>query len=52
MIDASFKITPIQKNTREENKIIKGDKGDELWNGQPNKKRLKDIVAKLFLIRF
>lgn len=46
MIDASFTVAPRQRNTREENKIIKEGKGDELWNDQPNKKRHKDIDAK------
>jgi len=32
MIDGSFVEAPRQHNTREENKIIKEDRGDELWN--------------------
>ena len=43
MVDASFTVAPRQRNTREENKIIKEGRGDELWNAQPNKKRHKDI---------
>lgn len=43
MVDASFVVTPRQRNTREENKQIKGGKGNELWNDKPNKKRHKDI---------
>jgi len=46
MIDASFTITPRQRNTREENKMIKEGRGDELWNDKPNKKRHKDIDAR------
>lgn len=46
MIDASFTVAPRQRNTREENKIIKEGKGDELWNDKPNKKRHKDIDAR------
>jgi IS5 family transposase len=43
MVDASFTIAPRQRNTREENKIIKEGRGNELWNDKPNKKRHKDI---------
>jgi transposase, IS5 family len=43
MIDASFTVAPRQRNTREENKMIKEGRGDELWNDNPNKKRHKDI---------
>ncbi len=32
MIDGSFVEAPRQHNTREENKIIKEDRGGELWN--------------------
>jgi IS5 family transposase len=46
MIDASFTVAPRQRNTREENKMIKEGKGDELWNDNPNKKRHKDIDAR------
>jgi len=46
MIDASFTIAPRQRNTREENKMIKEGRGDELWNDKPNKKRHKDIDAR------
>jgi len=46
MIDASFTVAPRQRNTREENKMIKEGKGDELWNDKPNKKRHKDIDAR------
>jgi len=34
---------PRQRNTREENKIIKEESGDDPWNDRPNKKRHKDI---------
>jgi IS5 family transposase len=46
MIDASFTVAPRQRNTREEYKMIKEGKGDELWNDKPNKKRHKDIDAR------
>lgn len=46
MVDASFTIAPRQRNTREENRIIKEGKGDGLWNDKPNKKRHKDIDAR------
>lgn len=45
IIDSSFIETPKQRNTPEENKIIKEGNGDTLWNDQPNKKRHKDIDA-------
>lgn len=46
IIDASFVEAPRQRNGREKNKQIKEDKGSELWNDQPNKKRQKDIDAR------
>ena len=46
MIDASFTVAPRQRNNREENKMIKEGRGDELWNDNPNKKRHKDIDAR------
>ncbi|MDZ4147703.1 MAG: IS5 family transposase [Flavobacterium sp.] len=46
LIDASFTIAPRQRNTREENKVIKEGKGDELWNDNQHKKSHKDIDAK------
>lgn len=46
MVDASFTIAPRQRNTREENKMIKEGRGNELWNDEPNKKRHKDIDAR------
>jgi IS5 family transposase len=46
MIDASFTVAPRQRNTREENKLIKEGRGDELWNDIPNKKRHKDLDAR------
>jgi len=46
MVDASFTIAPRQRNTREENRLIKEGRGDELWNDKPNKKRHKDIDAR------
>ncbi len=57
MIDGSFVEAPRQHNTREENKIIKEDRGGELWNPEEgdteeekrrkaNKERQKDIDAR------
>lgn len=46
MIDASFTVAPRQRNTKDENKLIKESRGDELWNDNPNKKRHKDIDAR------
>ncbi len=46
LVDASFTVAPRQRNTREENKIIKEGNGDKLWNDKPNKKKHKDIDAR------
>lgn len=46
MIDASFTVAPRQRNTKEENKLIKAGKGARLWNDHPNKKKHKDIDAR------
>lgn len=46
MIDASFTVAPRQRNTKEENKMIKEGRGDELWNEKPKKKSHKDIDAR------
>lgn len=46
MVDASFTVAPRQRNTHEENKLIKEGRGDELWNDKPNKKKHKDIDAR------
>ena len=46
MIDASFVVSPRQRNTREENTAIKDGKGDGLWADKPNKKRHKDTDAR------
>lgn len=46
IIDASFTEIPRQRNTREENKMIKDESGDDLWKDQPNKKCHKDIDAR------
>jgi transposase, IS5 family len=46
MVDASFTIAPRQRNTREENQMIKEGRGNELWNDKPSKKRHKDIDAR------
>ena len=46
MVDASFTVAPRQRNTRDENKMIKEGRGEELWNDKPNKKRHKDIDAR------
>lgn len=34
IIDGSFVEVPRQRNSREENKLIKDNQGDELWNGE------------------
>jgi len=46
IIDASFTEVPIQRNNRDENKQIKEDNGDDLWNDKPHKKSHKDIDAR------
>ena len=57
IIDGSFVEVPRQRNSREENKLIKEGKGDELWNEEEgdteddkkrkaNKKRHKDTDAR------
>ena len=46
IIDASFVVSPRQRNTREENKAIKKGEGDSLWNDNPHKKCHKDIDAR------
>ncbi len=57
MIDGSFVEVPRQRNTREENKLIKEGRGGELWNPEEgdteeekkrkaNKKRQKDTDAR------
>lgn len=45
IIDSSFVEAPKQHNTREENKMIKQGKGQQLWNDNPHKKCHKDIDA-------
>lgn len=48
IIDGSFVELPRQRNSREENKRIKENQGDELWNGEAekNKRRHKDTDAR------
>lgn len=46
IIDASFVVSPRQRNTREENKTIKKGEGNSLWNDKPHKKSHKDIDAR------
>ena len=46
IIDASFTEVPRQRNNREENKQIKDENGDDLWNDKPHKKSHKDIDAR------
>lgn len=46
IIDATFIEAPIQHNTHEENKTIKKNKGDSLWNEKPHKKSHKDVDAR------
>lgn len=45
-IDSSYMEAPKQRNSRDENKLIKQGKGHQLWNDQPNKKRHKDVDAR------
>ena len=46
IIDASFVVSPRQRNTREENKTIEKGEGNSLWNDNPHKKCHKDIDAR------
>lgn len=46
IIDASFVVSPRQRNTREENEVIKKGDGDSLWNDNPHKKCHKDIDSR------
>lgn len=46
IIDSSFVEAPRQRNTREENRLIKLGKGAELWNDRQHKKIHKDIDAR------
>jgi IS5 family transposase len=46
IIDASFIEVPIQRNSKENNDIIKAGRGEELWIDNPNKKAQKDINAR------
>lgn len=46
IIDASFVEAPRQRTTREESKIIKEGRGDELWGDSPHKKSHKDTDAR------
>lgn len=46
LIDSSMTSAPIQRNSREENLIIKEGNGSSLWQDQPAKSRQKDIDAR------
>lgn len=46
IIDATFVEAPKQRNTRQENSLIKQGKGASLWNDNPHKKCHKDIDAR------
>lgn len=46
IVDASFVEVPRQRNTREENALIKEGKGDKLWKDNPHKKCQKDTDAR------
>jgi IS5 family transposase len=46
LMDASFVEVPRQRNTRTENKTIKGGKVPTEWEDKPNKKRQKDTDAR------
>lgn len=46
IVDASFVEVPRQRNSREENKLIKEGKIPEAWQTQPDKLRQKDVDAR------
>lgn len=46
MIDATFVEVPRQRNTREENAVIKAGAPPEAWNETPAKQRQKDVEAR------
>jgi IS5 family transposase len=46
IIDASFVEQPKQRNTREENEVIKAGGTPEEWKSNPNKLRQKDVDAR------
>jgi IS5 family transposase len=46
IVDASFVDVPRQRNTREENKMVKEGKVPEAWKSQPHKLRQKDVDAR------
>ena len=46
ILDGSFVEAPKQRNTPEENKLIKEGRGGELFNDNPSKKSHKDIDAR------
>ena len=46
IIDSTFNVSPRQRNTKEENDIIKSGEGKSLWNDNPHKKCHKDIDAR------
>ena len=46
LVDASFVDVPRQRNTREENAVIKGGGTPAEWAAQPSKQRQKDVDAR------
>ena len=46
IIDGSFVEARKQRNTRQENQMIKQGRGSELWLDEPNKRAQKDIDAR------
>lgn len=46
IVDASFVDVPRQRNTREENKMVKDGKVPEAWENQPHKLSQKDVDAR------
>ena len=46
LMDASFVEVPCQRNTREQNKMIKAGQIPSEWEEKPNKKRQKDTDAR------
>ena len=46
IVDASIVPVPKQRNTREENEVIKAGDTPKDWDAKPNKKRQKDVDAR------
>lgn len=46
LVDASFVEVPRQRNTKDENELVKNGETPEQWKTQPNKLRQKDLEAR------